>query len=208
MGTLSSVVLSWAARTNTRDSCYYLICHIASINATRNLMCAPEAASARRFFRVRAAGAGEGSNATHPPWTPLMRSTTKSRRAPGRDAARVPMTRDGVMDKPIPSRSLSTMVHRHLSRRRIKLPPRKYNPIFDGKVHVYIDCFHCGPAVVLIICVPKIAKSSLEKDLVEGKRLYLLDAGSIMYSLCFSLNRYWLCADSVKTWDLESKHIV
>jgi guanine nucleotide-binding protein subunit beta-2-like 1 protein len=60
----------------------------------------------------------------------------------------------------------------------------------------------------LIICVPKIAKSSLEKDLVEGKRLYLLDAGSIMYSLCFSPNRYWLCADSVKTWDLESKHVV
>lgn len=74
MGTLSSVVLSWAARTNTGDSCYYLVCHIASINATWNLMCAPEAASAcrffagardrRLFFRVRAAGAGVGSNAT------------------------------------------------------------------------------------------------------------------------------------------------
>lgn len=136
-----------------------------------------------------------------------MRSTAKSRRAPGRDAARVPATRDGVwlhdwtlytksshfqealpwetscqvsprfcteirprppfcqpsrvrphlasrrrmvclilltvlqvMDKHIPSRSLSTMVHRHLSRRRIKLLPRKYNPIFDGKVINDLTC--------------------------------------------------------------------
>jgi WD40 repeat protein len=48
-------------------------------------------------------------------------------------------------------------------------------------------------------------------DLVEGKRLYSLDAGSIIHSLCFSPNRYWLCAatqDSTKIWDLESKHIV
>ncbi|CAD6271302.1 unnamed protein product [Miscanthus lutarioriparius] len=42
-------------------------------------------------------------------------------------------------------------------------------------------------------------------------RLYSLDAGSIIHSLCFSPNRYWLCAatqDSVKIWDLESKHVV
>ncbi|RLM98837.1 uncharacterized protein C2845_PM06G01450 [Panicum miliaceum] len=48
-------------------------------------------------------------------------------------------------------------------------------------------------------------------DLTEGKRLYSLDAGSIIHSLCFSPNRYWLCAatqDSVKIWDLESKHVV
>ncbi|VAH63132.1 unnamed protein product [Triticum turgidum subsp. durum] len=48
-------------------------------------------------------------------------------------------------------------------------------------------------------------------DLTEGKRLYSLDAGSIINSLCFSPNRYWLCAatqDSIKIWDLESKHIV
>jgi guanine nucleotide-binding protein subunit beta-2-like 1 protein len=31
-------------------------------------------------------------------------------------------------------------------------------------------------------------------DLAEGKRLYSLDAGDIIYSLCFSPNRYWLCA--------------
>ncbi|KAK6927893.1 WD40 repeat [Dillenia turbinata] len=48
-------------------------------------------------------------------------------------------------------------------------------------------------------------------DLAEGKRLYSLDAGSIIHALCFSPNRYWLCAatqDSVKIWDLESKSIV
>merc|ERR1711937_219545 len=48
-------------------------------------------------------------------------------------------------------------------------------------------------------------------DLNEGKRLYSLDAGEIINSLCFSPNRYWLCAatdDSIKIWDLESKIVV
>lgn len=43
-------------------------------------------------------------------------------------------------------------------------------------------------------------------DLSEGKRLYSLDAGDIIHSLCFSPNRYWLCAatqSSIKIWDLE-----
>ena len=31
-------------------------------------------------------------------------------------------------------------------------------------------------------------------DLAEGQRLYSLDAGDIIYSICFSPNRYWLCA--------------
>ena len=31
-------------------------------------------------------------------------------------------------------------------------------------------------------------------DLAEGKRLYSLDAGDIIHALCFSPNRYWLCA--------------
>lgn len=30
-------------------------------------------------------------------------------------------------------------------------------------------------------------------DLVEGKWLYFLDVGDIIYCLCFSFNRYWLC---------------
>ncbi|KAF5960427.1 hypothetical protein HYC85_001636 [Camellia sinensis] len=48
-------------------------------------------------------------------------------------------------------------------------------------------------------------------DLAEGKKLYSLDSSSIINALCFSPNRYWLCAGteaSIKIWDLESKTIV
>ncbi|KAK9917809.1 hypothetical protein WJX75_008494 [Coccomyxa subellipsoidea] len=48
-------------------------------------------------------------------------------------------------------------------------------------------------------------------DLAEGKRLYNLEAGEIIHALCFSPNRYWLCAATtnvIKIWDLESKSIV
>ena len=48
-------------------------------------------------------------------------------------------------------------------------------------------------------------------DLQEGKRLYSLDAGDVINALCFSPNRYWLCAatqTSIKIWDLESKSVV
>eukprot|EP00270_Netrium_digitus_P008890 TRINITY_DN268_c0_g1_i1.p1 TRINITY_DN268_c0_g1~~TRINITY_DN268_c0_g1_i1.p1 ORF type:complete len:360 (+),score=57.93 TRINITY_DN268_c0_g1_i1:116-1081(+) len=48
-------------------------------------------------------------------------------------------------------------------------------------------------------------------DLAEGKRLYSLDAGDIIHALCFSPNRYWLCAATqtcIKIWDLESKSLV
>jgi len=48
-------------------------------------------------------------------------------------------------------------------------------------------------------------------DLNEGKHLYSLDAGDIIYALCFSPNRYWLCAatqQSIKIWDLETKLVV
>lgn len=48
-------------------------------------------------------------------------------------------------------------------------------------------------------------------DLTEGKRLYALDAGSIINCLVFSPNRYWLVAAttaSIKIWDLESKELV
>merc|ERR1712048_1101621 len=41
-------------------------------------------------------------------------------------------------------------------------------------------------------------------DLADGKRLYSLDAGDIIHNLCFSPNRYWLCAatqNSIKIWD-------
>ncbi|XP_066370348.1 nuclear pore complex protein NUP98A-like isoform X1 [Miscanthus floridulus] len=44
-----------------------------------------------------------------------------------------------VAEKPLPSRSLSMAVPRHLSQRRIKLLPRKYNPISDSKVPFFAD---------------------------------------------------------------------
>ncbi|KAE8286026.1 Guanine nucleotide-binding protein subunit beta-2-like 1 Receptor of activated protein kinase C [Larimichthys crocea] len=48
-------------------------------------------------------------------------------------------------------------------------------------------------------------------DLNEGKHLYTLDSGDTITALCFSPNRYWLCAatgPSIKIWDLEGKIIV
>ena len=48
-------------------------------------------------------------------------------------------------------------------------------------------------------------------DLIEGKLLYSLDAGSVIHTLVFSPNRYWLCAGTDKNiviWDLESKSVV
>lgn len=31
-------------------------------------------------------------------------------------------------------------------------------------------------------------------DLAEGKKLYSLEANETIHALCFSPNRYWLCA--------------
>ncbi|KAK9811085.1 hypothetical protein WJX73_001483 [Symbiochloris irregularis] len=48
-------------------------------------------------------------------------------------------------------------------------------------------------------------------DLTDAKRLYTLEASDIIHALCFSPNRYWLCAATqscIKIWDLESKSIV
>jgi guanine nucleotide-binding protein subunit beta-2-like 1 protein len=48
-------------------------------------------------------------------------------------------------------------------------------------------------------------------DLHEEKHLYSLEAGDIVNSLCFSPNRYWLCAATmlgVKIWDLETKELI
>ncbi|OMH83530.1 Guanine nucleotide-binding protein subunit beta-like protein [Zancudomyces culisetae] len=45
-------------------------------------------------------------------------------------------------------------------------------------------------------------------DLNDGKHLYSLEAGDCINALCFSPNRYWLCAATskcIKVWDLESK---
>merc|ERR1712093_114387 len=48
-------------------------------------------------------------------------------------------------------------------------------------------------------------------DLNEGKHLYKLDAENPINALCFSPQRYWLCAatdEGIKIWDLESKSLV
>ncbi|PIK53564.1 putative guanine nucleotide-binding protein subunit beta-2-like 1 [Apostichopus japonicus] len=48
-------------------------------------------------------------------------------------------------------------------------------------------------------------------DLNEGKHLYTLEGGDIINALCFSPNRYWLCAAAgpcIKIWDLENKTTV
>jgi len=48
-------------------------------------------------------------------------------------------------------------------------------------------------------------------DLNDNKHLYTLDSGDNINALCFSPNRYWLCAatgNSIKIWDLEHKVVV
>ncbi|KAK9889668.1 hypothetical protein WA026_007047 [Henosepilachna vigintioctopunctata] len=48
-------------------------------------------------------------------------------------------------------------------------------------------------------------------DLNDGKHLHTLDHNDIITALCFSQNRYWLCAafgPSIKIWDLESEEMV
>lgn len=104
-GTPPPAIVPWAGGAG--DSCYYPGCRkdancdcemcLASIDATRDLVRAPEAASARRFF-AGAARDRRRRSALFPrdvpagfvvtePWTPPMRSTAKSRRAPSARAA-------------------------------------------------------------------------------------------------------------------------
>ncbi|XP_041982182.1 guanine nucleotide-binding protein subunit beta-like protein [Aricia agestis] len=48
-------------------------------------------------------------------------------------------------------------------------------------------------------------------DLNDGKHLHTLDHNDIITALCFSPNRYWLCAafgPNIRIWDLESKEMV
>jgi guanine nucleotide-binding protein subunit beta-2-like 1 protein len=74
----------------------------------------------------------------------------------------------------------------------------------------YINCVTVSPDGSLCASGGKDGTAMLW-DLAEGKRLYNLDAGDIIHALCFSPNRYWLCAatqSSIKIWDLESKSVV
>jgi len=53
--------------------------------------------------------------------------------------------------------------------------------------------------------------SAILWDLNKGEELYSLEGQDNIHDLCFSPNRYWLCAatgSSIKIWDLESKHTV
>merc|ERR1719216_755311 len=48
-------------------------------------------------------------------------------------------------------------------------------------------------------------------DLNDDKHLYTLDHNETINALCFSPNRFWLCAavgPSIHIWDLETKNIV
>jgi guanine nucleotide-binding protein subunit beta-2-like 1 protein len=44
-------------------------------------------------------------------------------------------------------------------------------------------------------------------DLNDGKHSYTFESGDIIHSLCFSPNRYGLCADKRKTSIIFSKNI-
>jgi len=71
----------------------------------------------------------------------------------------------------------------------------------------YVNCVTVSPDGSLCASGGKDGTAMLW-DLNEGRHLSSLDAGDIIHSLCFSPNRYWLCAataSSIKIWDLESK---
>merc|ERR1719265_981867 len=74
----------------------------------------------------------------------------------------------------------------------------------------YLNCVTVSPDGSLCASGGKDGVAMLW-DLSEGKRLYSLEAGDIIHALCFSPNRYWLCAATtqcIKIWDLESKSVV
>lgn len=74
----------------------------------------------------------------------------------------------------------------------------------------YLNTVTCSPDGSLAASGGKDGVAMLW-DLNEGKQLYSLEAGDIIYSLVFSPNRYWLCAATnagIKIWDLESKIVV
>jgi len=76
--------------------------------------------------------------------------------------------------------------------------------------HGYLNCVTVSPDGSLCASGGKDGNAMLW-DLNEGKHLYTLDGGDPISSLCFSPNRYWLCAatgPSIKIWDLEGKIVV
>lgn len=74
----------------------------------------------------------------------------------------------------------------------------------------YLNCVTVSPDGSLCASGGKDGQAMLW-DLNDGKHLYTLDGGDEIHSLCFSPNRYWLCAAtgaSIKIWDLEGKLVV
>jgi len=74
----------------------------------------------------------------------------------------------------------------------------------------YLNCVTVSPDGSLCASGGKDGNAMLW-DLNEGKHLYTLDGGGVINALCFSPNRYWLCAatgPSIKIWDLEGKVVV
>jgi len=74
----------------------------------------------------------------------------------------------------------------------------------------YLNCVTVSPDGSLCASGGKDCRAMLW-DLNEDKHLYTLDHSDIINALCFSPNRYWLCAatgPSIKIWDLEGKNTV
>lgn len=74
----------------------------------------------------------------------------------------------------------------------------------------YLNCVTVSPDGSLCASGGKDGQAMLW-DLNEAKHLYTLDGGGNINALCFSPNRYWLCAatgPSIKIWDLEGKIVV
>jgi len=74
----------------------------------------------------------------------------------------------------------------------------------------YINCLAVSPDGSLCASGGKDGTVMLW-DLQEEKHLYSLDSGDVITSLCFSPNRYWLCASThsgIKVWDLETKDLL
>merc|ERR1712108_58380 len=74
----------------------------------------------------------------------------------------------------------------------------------------YLNTVTMSPDGSLCASGGKDAKAMLW-DLNDGKHLYTLDNNDIINPLCFSPNRYWLCAATgpvIKIWDLESNNMV
>ena len=66
----------------------------------------------------------------------------------------------------------------------------------------YLNCVTVSPDGSLCASGGKDGQAMLW-DLNEGKHLYTLEGGDIINSMCFSPNRYWLCAavgPSIKIW--------